>query len=290
MRRYSVAALVLVGAMFGYCAGAAATTDDQKKPDAPAARVKEPKPSAIDERGFEAHEHRDAKGATLPYRLLKPDVSKDKDWPGKPELGHPLLVFLHGIGERGTDNRRQLTWGRPMLRSAAKDYGAFVLVPQCPPTDTWTDRRGWKKTHAMSEKPTEPMRLLVELIDQLKKDHPIDSHRVYVMGLSMGGFGTWEMISRWPERFAAAVPICGGGDENEAKRIAAMPVWAFHGAADWIVPTERSRSMIEAIRKAGGKPKYTEYPGVGHASWVRAFADPGLLEWLFAQRRGVPGP
>jgi len=110
------------------------------------------------------------------------------------------------------------------------------------------------------------------------------------MGLSMGGYGTWDMIQRNPQMFAAAVPICGGGDVTKAERIARLPVWAFHGNKDNVVPTSRSRDMIEAMRKAGGSPHYTESPGVGHGVWTVAFGDPELAKWLFAQRRGKESP
>ncbi|MBN1588962.1 MAG: prolyl oligopeptidase family serine peptidase [Pirellulales bacterium] len=220
----------------------------------------------------------------MPYRLLKPAGLDRRD--GK----HPLLVFLHGIGERGTDNRVQLRHGRPLMKATARDYRALVLVPQCPPTATWAARRWNDTNHALPDKPTEPLRLLVELIEQLKTRYPIDPARVHVMGLSMGGYGTWELIERYPDRFAAAMPVCGGGDESQAKRLTGLPIWAFHGSADRLVPPIRSRGMIEAIRKAGGQPKYTQYEGVGHNSWDRAFAEPELLKWLFAQRRGQGNP
>jgi len=190
------------------------------------------------------------------------------------------------MGERGDDNEAQLVHGKPMMEHAAWQYGAFVLAPQCPADDFWVRWRRGEKSHTLSEEPAEPARLVLDLIEQLKKDHPIDPDRVYIMGLSMGGFGTWDLISRHPERFAAAVPICGGGDESRAERFARLPVWAFHGKADPVVPVARSRDMVAAMRKAGGTPRYTEYPGVGHDSWSSAFDDPELLGWLFGQRRG----
>jgi len=233
---------------------------------------------AADYSDFEALEYRDADGATLRYRLLKPgnlDTAENK---------HPLLLFLHGAGERGSDNKAQLKWGAAMMRTAAKEYGCFVLVPQCPRERKWAEVDWSKSTHKMPDNPSESMRLTLEVIAQLKVKYPIDPDRLYVMGLSMGGYGTWDAIQRWPDMFAAAVPICGGGDEASAGRIK-CPVWAFHGDKDRAVPVSRSRNMIAAIKAAGGKPKYTEYPGVGHNSWSAAFADPELLKWLFAQKR-----
>jgi predicted peptidase len=140
-------------------------------------------------------------------------------------------------------------------------------------------------THKMPEKPSSPAQLALDVIAEMQKEHPIDGDRLYVMGLSMGGYGTWDLIQRYPDLFAAAVPICGGGDESSADRIKA-PVWAFHGDQDQAVPVARSRNMIDALKKAGRQPKYTEYPGVGHDSWRNAFADKELLTWLFAQKRG----
>ena len=136
----------------------------------------------------------------------------------------------------------------------------------------------------MPENASKPMGLVMEVIAKLRKEHDIDSSRIYIMGLSMGGYGTWDTIQRYPNLFAAAVPICGGGDETNAHRIT-IPVWAFHGDKDNAVPVERSRNMIEAMKKAGMKPKYTEYPGVSHNSWSRAFETPELLQWLFSKRR-----
>src|SRR5207244_7702516 len=119
----------------------------------------------------------------------------------------------------------------------------------------------------------------------LQKEFSIDPKRLYITGLSMGGYGTWDLISRHPELFAAAAPICGGGDEDQAEKIAKLPIWIFHGAKDQAVPVERSRNMVTALKKAGGEPKYTEYPDVGHDSWVRAYKDPELFAWLFAQKK-----
>jgi predicted peptidase len=232
-----------------------------------------------EEAEFEALQYKDADGATLLYRLLNPGSEAPK------QKAHPLLVFLHGAGERGSDNKAQLTHGREMMLIAAQKYGAFVLVPQCPSGEKWVDVDWGKREHQMPEKPAQPMRLLAELIAKLQEQYTIDADRLYVMGLSMGGYGTWDMIQRHPEAFAAAVPICGGGDETQAQRIAKIPVWAFHGAKDAAVPVSRSRNMIKAIKAAGGEPKYTEYPDVDHFAWVPAFKDPEMLKWLFSQKR-----
>lgn len=233
---------------------------------------------ANEDRGFEALQYQDPRGASLPYRLLKP-----ADY-GSSQGKHPLLLFLHGAGERGSDNRAQLKWGKQLMRAAAR-RGAFVLVPQCPRGKKWVEVDWSAPAHEMPEEPSEPIRLTLEVLERLEKQYRIDPDRLYVMGLSMGGYGTWDLAQRLPEVFAAAVPICGGGDETKADRIRAA-VWAFHGDRDPAVPVQRTREMIAAMKAAGATPKYTEYPGVGHDSWNRAFKEPELLNWLLARKRG----
>jgi predicted peptidase len=140
-------------------------------------------------------------------------------------------------------------------------------------------------SHTMPTKPSVPLKLAFELLDKLTAELPVDKQRLYVTGLSMGGFGTWDAIARRPQYFAAAIPICGGGDTAQAPKLVSLPVWAFHGDKDPVVKPNRTRDMIETIRKAGGTPKMTMYPGVQHDSWNHAYADPAVLEWLFAQKK-----
>jgi predicted peptidase len=221
---------------------------------------------------FEARTYTDGTN-TLPYRLFVPE---DYD----PGAAYPLVLFLHGAGERGTDNRRQLTGQTAPLVFVHPEnqerWPCFMLAPQCPPGGFW-DNIG-------REEPSTWMRLTLEAIAELGQEFSIHPGRVYITGLSMGGFGTWDVITRYPGLFAAAVPICGGGDVRLAARCAGTPIWAFHGAADPVVPVQRTREMIAAVIAARGNPLYTEYPGVGHNSWDRAYAEPDLLPWLFAQR------
>lgn len=226
---------------------------------------------------FEKFEHVTAEG-TLPYRLLKPESIE----PGKK---YPLVIFMHGAGERGTDNEINLRYiSEPFLdEDNRKKFPAFLLVPQCPPGGWWSSHQNIKAQVVMQEQPSLTMALLISLLPEIEQTYPIDLSRVYVSGLSMGGFGTWELIARFPDRFAAAVPICGGGDTTTAARIAHMPIWAFHGALDQVVLPRQSRNMIQALIQAGGTPGYTEYPEVGHDSWNYAFRDPYLLPWLFRQ-------
>lgn len=238
---------------------------------------------AADERDrFEFHQFEDASGAKLLYRLLKP---KDYDASKK----YPLVLFFHGAGERGDDNKRQLVHG---MRDFASDrirqqYPCFVVAPQCPGGVQWVKTPWSALSHEMPERPTQPMRLAIDLVGALQKEFSIDTSRLYVTGLSMGGFGTWDAIQRHPEMFAAAAPICGGGDSRAelVKPIAKLPIWVFHGGKDGVVKTQRSRDMVAALKKAGGSPRYTEYPGVGHNSWTRTYSNPDFYEWLFAQRQ-----
>jgi poly(3-hydroxybutyrate) depolymerase len=145
----------------------------------------------------------------------------------------------------------------------------------------WSAKKG-----AAAKDPSTPMRLTLEAMAQLRKEFNLDDQRLYITGLSMGGYGTWDAIARNPKLFAAAVPVCGGADEATAPIIKDIPIWCFHGGADPVVPTDRSRNMIKALKEAGGDPKYTEYPGVGHNSWDKAYSEPDLPKWLFEQKRG----
>jgi predicted peptidase len=230
---------------------------------------------------LEARTFKDAQGKTLPYRLLLPENYD-------PKKSYPLVVFLHGAGERGTDNKAQLIHGvaefaKPENR---KKYPCFLIAPQCPAGRRWVEVDWGAESHTMPKEPSEPERLTLELITALQKEFAIDTRRIYVTGLSMGGFGAWDLICRRPELFAAAVSVCGGGDEAQAAKIARIPVWVFHGAKDGAVKVSRSRNMVDALKRAGGRPRYTEYPDVGHDSWVPAYRDAEMFAWLFAQKRG----
>lgn len=229
---------------------------------------------------LEKKTYMDTVGHTLHYRLLRPETIE----PGKK---YPLVLFLHGAGERGEDNAKQLIHGVPEFAKPEnrKAYPCFLIAPQCPEFRKWVEVDWSAAAHAQPDNPSEPMKLTLGLIGQLARELPIDARRIYVTGLSMGGYGTWDVVARHPNLFAAAVPICGGGDENTAARFAQLPIWVFHGAKDMGVKPERSRKMIAALEKAGGKPKYTEYPNEGHASWIPAYRDPALHQWLFAQHR-----
>ncbi len=199
----------------------------------------------------------------------------------------PLVLFLHGAGERGRDNEKQLkylpTWmAEPDLR---RRHPCYLLAPQCREDERWVDVSWADKKSTPQGPPTTDLLAAIAALNDVVAREPIDPARIYLTGLSMGGFGAWDLASRQPERFAAVLPICGGGDEATAPRLASLPIWCFHGDADTAVPVERSRSMIAAIRAAGGSPKYAELAGVGHDSWTPAYRDPAVLDWLFVQRK-----
>ena len=196
--------------------------------------------------------------------LPKGCAESDKRW--------PLVLFLHGAGERGDRLDLVKKHGPPMLVEKGKAFPFILVSPQCP-RDGW-----WTKETAM----------LADLLDEVVAKHRVDIDRVYVTGLSMGGMGTWALAAAQPQRLAAIAPICGGGDPKTAERIKHLPVWAFHGARDRVVPLKATQDMIDALKRAGAEPKLTVYPNAGHNSWTAAYNDKQLYEWLLSQKR--PGP
>ena len=214
---------------------------------------------------------------SISYQILIPE-----DYDGKTAC--PLLLFLHGAGERGSNNTAQLIHGRAMMEAIAKKYGCIVVAPQCPKEKQWCEVPWNQKEHRMPAEPSEPMAATIGALDQIAKRYNIDAKRTYVMGLSMGGYGTWDAIQRYPERFAAAVPICGGGDVEGVEIMKNTPIWAFHGDRDGAVPVDRSRQMVEALKKIDGNIKYTEYAGAGHGIWNTVFGTEEMIVWLFSQK------
>lgn len=229
---------------------------------------------------FEPREYSDSDGHVLKYRLLKPmDFS--------PTEKYPLVIFLHGAGERGDDNLAQLKHGmkdfcRPEIRSK---YPCYVLAPQCPKGEKWADVDWSQDQVELPKSISTSLRLVFEVIDSMLADAAVNKNQIYVTGLSMGGYGTWDAIYRRPDFFAAAAPICGGADPATAETVKDVPLWCFHGDQDSAVRVQFSRDMIAALKQAGGQPKYTEYPGVGHDSWTATYANNELYEWLFSHRR-----
>ena len=212
-----------------------------------------------------------------------------------PAKKYPLVLLLHGAGERGRDNEAQLTWGSGLFLDSAnrEKFPAIVVFPQCPTDSSWAQ---WRQNNVKDSlgsfmvrtdlPATRPLQLVMDFVDTLVLHGAVDRSRIYVGGLSMGGFGTFDILWRRPDLFAAAFPICGAGDPEKTKAYRKkLPIWVFHGDADPVVPVSNSRRMANALKATGAQVEYTEYPGVGHDSWQNAFAEPRLLPWLFAQRK-----
>ncbi|MGE5108375.1 MAG: prolyl oligopeptidase family serine peptidase [Sphingobacteriales bacterium] len=230
---------------------------------------------------FSYEKYSNGKGDTLNYRQLFPDYDTLRKY--------PLIIFLHGSGERGSDNEQQLKWG--VMNFAAEQnmikHPAIVIAPQCPVGMFWSNfsERNKSREMTLQPSPSKPMELLISLIQKLIKAYPVDTNRIYITGLSMGGMGTFDIIERYPHLFAAAVPVCGFGDTSRAASIAHIPMWIYHGAEDAAVNPLYSLDMVQALTKAGAHPGLTLYPEVGHFSWLGAYSDPLMIEWLFRQHR-----
>jgi predicted peptidase len=222
---------------------------------------------------------------TLPYQILMPENFD-------PQKKYPLVIVLHGAGERGNDNEAQMKYGTGLFLNAAarEKYPAIVIYPQCPANGFWSNVKYRRDTVANKNvfdfqeggAPTKSMTALMGLVDNFLDKPYVNKHQVYIGGLSMGGMGTFEIIRREPKVFAAAFAICGGDNTNNARIYAKkVPLWIFHGGKDDTVSPDHSLVMVEAIKAAGGDPKFTLYPNDGHNSWDDAFAEPDLLPWLF---------
>jgi len=223
------------------------------------------------------HTFRNAKNETLPYRLFVPQNYDRKK-------KYPLVVYLHGGGGVGDDNLKQIKGGNGSLidfftqSETQTRYPALVVAPQ-------SNGDGWIERPLDRPSPTRQLKLVGELIDELRRTYSIDGKRLYVAGQSLGGFGTFAIVAEFPKLFAAGVPLCGGADESKVLSIIKTPLWVFHGEKDEAVPVDSSRRIVAAIRKAKGPVKYTEYAGEGHNIWLRVVKEPELLSWLFAQHR-----
>lgn len=236
---------------------------------------------------FQLKEYKTAAGNTLPYRILYPENYD-------PAKKYPLVLFLHGAGERGNDNEKQLTHGARLFlkEENRKQFPAIVIFPQCPEESFWAyaniDRNSNPPKFELdySHEANWPLVAANELVQQTIAAGSVDPSRVYVTGLSMGGMGTFETVFRYPGVYAAALPICGGGDVAEYdKRVSKTAFWVFHGSADAVVNVQLSRDMVEKLKKLKASVKYSEYPGVNHNSWDNAFAEPEYLGWMFSQKR-----
>ncbi|HEX3253850.1 MAG TPA: prolyl oligopeptidase family serine peptidase [Pyrinomonadaceae bacterium] len=218
---------------------------------------------------------KNSRGETLPYRLFIPSHYDHKK-------KYPLVLYLHGGGGIGNDNQKQIDGGNGYLidfftgDEAQLHNPSFVVAPQSP-------AEGWVAEDSIT--PSRHLQSVYELIGELRRTYNIDEARIYVAGQSMGGFGTFAIISEHPQTFAAGVALCGGGDQSKVSRLTTTPIWAFHGAKDESVPVERSRTIVASIKSAGGKVRYTEYPDTGHIIWPTVVKEAELLPWLFAQRK-----
>lgn len=236
---------------------------------------------------YEKRIYLDANGDTLNYRILYPkNYDRTKQY--------PLILFLHGAGERGYDNEAQLTHGAKLFLQAEnrKKYPAIVVLPQCKPApDYWAhmvlnEQNGLRyREFPLKEAPNPSMKRVMELLAKLQNEEAIDQNRLYIMGLSMGGMGTFELLSRLPNTFAAAVPICGGGNVSQAVKYAkTTSLWIFHGGKDDVVLPLYSQQMYEALKAAGADVQYTLFPDANHNSWDPTFKQKGLLAWLFSKK------
>jgi pimeloyl-ACP methyl ester carboxylesterase len=194
--------------------------------------------------------------------LPKDYDSSDDSW--------PLMLFLHGAGERGNDIEKVKLNGPPMLVEQGQEFPFIIVSPQCPEKSWWSSDVELETLNA--------------LLDDLVSTYSIDETRIYLTGLSMGGFGAWALAAKYPERFAALAPVCGGGDPETASRLAHLPQWVFHGDADTVIPIEKSQEMVDALKQLGNDATFTIYPGVGHDSWTQAYETAELYDWFLAQR------
>ncbi|MAU16549.1 MAG: phospholipase [Muricauda sp.] len=226
---------------------------------------------------------------TLRYRIMYPKNFNE-------EGNFPVVLFLHGAGERGDDNASQLIHGGKLFATdyLQEKFPAIVIFPQCPKDSYWSkvdvDRNTYPLTldFKYGEGPTKPLQMVMDLLENTIGEPYTNDDQVYLMGLSMGGMGTFELLSRKPEMFAAAIPICGGGDPNTVTAYAkSTPLWIFHGAKDNVVNPDQSIEMVTALLKAGAYPKFTIYDFANHNSWDPAFAEPDLLPWLFSHKKGT---
>jgi predicted peptidase len=216
--------------------------------------------------GFLTKEYTDPDGSKIPYVVFVPhnyDGSK----------AYPVILFLHGAGESKNRNGKQpVEQGiGNAIKKQEKTFGFITVIPQ-------SQKGGWQAEKAEGKR-------AVAILDEVTKSYKTDPQRVYLTGLSMGGFGTWSLAAAHPDRWAAIAPICGGGRAEDAAKIKDIPTWVFHGDKDTAVKVEQSRVMVDALKKAGGSPKYSEYAGVDHNSWDRAYAEKEFFPWLAAQKR-----
>lgn len=223
---------------------------------------------------------------TIAYRILYPkNYDRTKSY--------PVVLFLHGAGERGSDNEKQLIHGSKLFASekVRNEFPSIVIFPQCKNDSYWSNVKIDREklplalTFDYTREETKDLSMAIALTKHILKTEAVNKNRVYIAGLSMGGMGTFEAVYRYPKLFAAAAPICGGGDTHYNKKAARIPFWIFHGDSDNVVSPDYSRIMFKKIQEFSKQVKYTEYPGVMHNSWDNVFAEPEFLPWLFAHSK-----
>ena len=218
-------------------------------------------------------------GEKLNYQLYSPKSSK----------ALPLIIFMHGAGERGNDNKKQTVHGVPEFIAYSKKTKQPVLIlsPQVTFNQQWVNVPWSATEHTTPKYPSLPMRLTIDLVKKMIAEGKVDKSRIYVTGLSMGGFGVWDLMQREPKLIAAGIPVCGGADIKSSQEVKDIPVWVHHGAKDSIVKPKRARDMVNALKSLGSSPKYTEYKKRGHFVWKQAYGNEEVLKWLFAQKKST---
>ena len=221
----------------------------------------------------------------LAYRILFPEHFD-------PAKKHPVLLFLHGAGERGNDNTAQLIHGGDLIKHKMNQLGGIAIFPQCPEDDYWIEIRetdnkanGIRNFEPNTEKVSKSLGHVIQLVEKFSTQDFVYPNRIYVAGLSMGGMGTFDLCWRMPNTFAAASAICGAGSTEKAKEFSQLPLRIYHGEDDVVVSVEESKEMIRALRSSGGNPEVFLYPGVNHNSWDNAFSEPDFIEWMFEKVR-----
>jgi predicted peptidase len=242
--------------------------------------------------GYKTYVYTDQYGMQMTYYMYAPA----NQVPGKK---YPVVLLLHGSGEKADPQKTPAQNQNTLLRqfyanvwsseAVQSKYPSYIVIPQIEVPDRWVSVPGNTGSYQMADEPSNSLLLAKEIIDTVQQQHSnIDANRIYLTGLSMGGYGAWEAGERWPNYFAADAPLAGAGDPTHASALKNMPVWAFYGAKDTMVPTSGSRDMVQAIKEAGGKPKLTVYPDLGHGVWGQTYSpteDPAFFAWLFSQRK-----
>ncbi len=248
----------------------------------------------LEVQGYVTRQYTDSSGATMVYYLYIPPAVLAGDTTGG-ATRYPVVLLLHGGGERANpaasaaQNRSKIAntpyvrlWTSPTVQAK---WPSFVIVPQIVGSNRWVNVPAKQGSYTLAPTPTPSLTLAHEIMEQTLAEYAsaVNTHQVYVTGISMGGYGTWDAIERWPQDFAAAAPVSGAGDPSQASALAQLPIWDFHGALDTTVPISGSQDMINAITAAGGDPRFTIFPTATHQIWVQVYSNTTFLAWLFAQ-------